>query len=214
MTLRHIIFFSTIYFYSCNDSSEKISADKIQDTAKTEIIKRTEPDLSDITTPHGNPIKFKRNGDNFQVQWVQNSRLKTFTEYEFEVYGANSWLPRFQDENQEYVLMRAGCGSPCWLGLFLPLTGDRSAKLIHEYLAYDLDQNYVAFLADDSDSLEVLNLKSARSERFKLATCKAAFKGWCIDTIFFEGQTLKFSWDSVVNWQKKEKALKKLKISI
>lgn len=214
MKFELLIIFFAICLCSCEEYPPKTSANKVRDTTKSAEVKKIEPDLTDVKTALGHIIKYKRTGDSFQVQWFQNGQLKTLTGCEFQVCSADAWIPRFKSENENYLLLKAGCGNPCWMGFFLPLNGDQQPNVIHEYLAYDLDQNYVAQINYDLDSIEVLNLKSNKTQRFKTGNCKSAFKGYCFDTMYFDKKCLKYSWDSAVDWSSKTKRIIKLKLKI
>lgn len=202
----------TICFYSCSDSSQKIPADKIQDSTKTEITKRIEPDLSDIKTPAGNIVKYKRTGDTIQIQWFQDGQLKTFSEMNFSVYDAEIWIPRFEGENDDFVILRAGCGSNCWLELFLPLKNGLTARWVDNPLACDLKQNYVAYVID---SLEILNFKTDKSQKFALDSCTSDVMRYiCIDTIYFGNKTVSYKWDQSAKWDYTPRKARQLKINI
>ncbi len=211
MTLRQIIIIWTICLFSCRDNSQKISVDKTTDSTKTENAKRIEPDLSDIKTPAGNIIKYKRTGDNFQIQWFQDGQLQTFVDT-FQVYGAEIWIPRFEDENENFVILRAGCGSNCWFEFFLPLKRGLTAKSIDNPLAFDIKQNYVAYVVD---SLEILNFKTDKLQKFPLDSCTSDVMPYiCIDTIYFGIKSLSYKWDHSARWDYTPKKARQLRIKI
>lgn len=149
--------------------------------------------LSPIKTPSGRTIKFKTVGKYFYVQWDNNHSLQTL-DYKFQTDGADAWFPRFKNESDNYIFLRAGCGSPCWIGIFLPLYKDGKPEIINEYLSYDLDKHYVAYFNYDIDSMEVFNLLTKKKQTFRTGKCESDFKGSCVDTIYFKDNYLYCKW--------------------
>src|SRR5579875_2798509 len=99
------------------------------------------PKISSFKTPKGHIIKFKKKDSNhFYIQWMNGNILKTL-DYEFDLQGADAWLPIFVDESENFLLIKAGCGNPCWIGFFLPLNSNYKYQVIHEYFGYDLKYN-------------------------------------------------------------------------
>ncbi|WP_291098724.1 MULTISPECIES: hypothetical protein [unclassified Flavobacterium] len=169
--------------------------------------------LEDMVTSNGNVIKFKKIGEQSFLQWNRKNKLETL-DYPFDLNGADAWLPRFVAENDNYLLFRAGCGSSCWTGFILPLNKNGNVTTISEYLAYDLNQNYVAYLNYDTDNLEVLNIASGEKQSFTTESCDAAFKGYCIDTIYFKQKKICYKWTTNANQDSKRNSLIELVLKI
>jgi hypothetical protein len=153
-----------------------------------------------LTTPNGNTFKFITNEGLFQLQWNQNGKWKHL-EYKFQVNGPDSYKPKFVAENDKYVLLRAGCGNPCWIGFFFPLKENKTAIIINEYLAFDLDQDFVARISNEN-KLQILNLKTYKVETIITPKCESEFIPYCIDTIYFQKKQLKFKWKEKINSSK------------
>ncbi len=144
-------------------------------------------------TPKGQEVKFVVIGNNYYIQWKQSDTLKTF-DYPFNlVEGGNSSFPRLVAENENYVVLRSSCGSPCWVGLFLPLYKGGRAKAVHEYIAFDINAKLVAYVSS-SDSIAILNLRTFQKQYFHPGKCESAFLGYCIDTAYFENNSLHYKW--------------------
>ena len=191
---------------SCvNHDSEKVVTTKT--TNKTIF---NHPD--NFTTPNGQRIQFFVKDSAYYMQWKQADSIKT-VDYTFDlVEGGNSSFPILVTENKNYVLLRHGCGSPCWNGFFLPLYKEGSSFIINNYLAYDLDKELVAYI-NDKDSLEIYNLRTSTKQTIYLEKCESAFKGYCIDTAYFQNNYFHYSWtpETYINSNKSQKRKIKLK---
>lgn len=163
-----------------------------------------------LTTPNGNVFKYRTYEGIFQLQWNQKGKWK-HCEYKFVVNGPEAHKPKFIAENDKYVLLRAGCGNPCWIGFFFPLNEGANATIVNEYVAYDLNQDYVVSISNEN-KLQLLNLKTHQFETIKTPKCESAFSPYCIDTIYFQKKQLKFKWKTDLNSKKEH--WYKFKISI
>jgi len=149
--------------------------------------------VDNFKTPLNHKIKFKKIGDKAYLQWYCDGELRTYDE-PFDLKGADAWLPKFMAENNDYILLKAGCGSPCWNGFFLPLKKSLKLKVIGEYLAFDLHQNYVAKVNYDTDQIEVENIITSKTQSVATEVCEAVTKAVCIDTIYFEPKKIVTKW--------------------
>jgi hypothetical protein len=131
---------------------------------------------------------------------------------DFAVYGADIWIPRFENEDKNFIILWAGCGSNCWLELILPLKKGLTARWIANPLAYDLKQHYVAYVVD---SLEILNFKSNKLQKFALDSCISDVNPYlCIDTIYFGNKSVSYKWDYSAKWDYTPKNTRLLKVKI
>ena len=149
--------------------------------------------VDDFKTPLNRDIKFKKIGDQVFLQWYCEGELRTYEE-PFDLKGAEAWIPWFIVENNDYILRKAGCGSPCWNGYFLPLKKSLKFKIINEYLVFDPAQNYVAKINYNTDLIEVENVVTSKTQSIKTEKCEAAFKAFCIDTIYFTPKKIVTKW--------------------
>jgi hypothetical protein len=169
------------------------------------------PKQSPFKTPQGHLIKFKTNGNIFYIKWKGQNGFKT-VDYPFDLKGADAWLPCLIAENDNFLVIRAGCGNPCWVGIFLPLKTNSNYHIINEYMGYDLAKGYVAYF-NDKEQLEVLNLKTAKTQAFQTEKCVSAFKGYCVDTLYFKNNSVYLQWNTQagINSKKGKLVTKKLK---
>lgn len=147
-----------------------------------------------LTTPKGNIFKFRTNQGLFQLQWNQKGKWKHL-EYKFQVRAAKADQPTFVAENDRYVLLKAGCGNTCRIGFFFPLKEGGTANVIDNYLAYDLDQDFVVSI-NSENNMQVLNLKTHKRETIKTPKYASDLSRYCVDTIYFQKKQLKFKWKS------------------
>jgi len=144
-------------------------------------------------TPLGAILKLKIiNDSSYIVQWGNSLKLKTCPDT-FHLDAHETWIPEFIAENKDYIVLRQGCGNPCWVGYFLPLNDSVKPRYIHEYLDYDLKNNLVAFIKCDN-IIEIVNLKTSLKEDHKTKNCTSVFLGYCIDSLSVKNKILKYKW--------------------
>ncbi len=131
------------------------------------------------------------NDSSYLLQWGNSLNLKTFPDT-FNLDGHETYIPKFIDENEDYIVMRKGCGNPCWIGYFLPINDSIKPISIYEYLDYDLENNLVAYI--NGNSIEIVNLKSKQTEVHGTKDCISAFIGYCIDSLSIKNRILSYKW--------------------
>ena len=199
----HFFIYSILFFSSI----------KIESKNHTTSIKTNNSSLLNFTTPSGSKIKFTIKKEKYFLQWKNQKRYQTLN-YPFELNGAESHKPKFIAESKDYILMRASCGNPCWIGAFLPKKSKNKPIIINEYFAYDLDKSYVCYLNSTTENLEILNLQTSTIQTIKTEYCSSAFKGYCIDTIYFSGKKLYYKWNCKNDSTSKNNELKEINIKI
>jgi hypothetical protein len=201
MDLKILFIVLTFGLYACNTTQDKIS-DYL--TSKKEI-NLNHP--GNFTTPNGQEIRFLVKDSKYNVQWRQGDSLKTLNYFFNLAEGGHTSFPSLIAENKNYVLLRSGCGNPCWLGLFLPLYKGGKPQIVNEYIAFDLNSDLVAFISN-TDSIAILNLKKFDKQYFNPGKCESAFPGYCIDTAYFKNNTFYYSWNSETTIRSKKAKIK------
>lgn len=156
-------------------------------------------------TKDGAIIKFKFISDSsYILQWGKLKKLKTFQQT-FNLDGHETWIPKLIDENKNYLVFRQGCGNPCWTGYFLPKNDSVNPLSVSEYLGYDLIDNLVVYVKN-SNTLEIINIKTRKVQDIELKGCKSAFPGYCIKNLTIKDKILRFKWipDTYINSEKGE----------
>jgi len=166
-----------------------------------------------MKTPLGRSIKLKLiNDSSYMIQWGDSLKLKTYPQT-FLLDGHKTWIPQYISENKDFIVMRQGCGNPCWVGYFLPINDSLKPHTIHEYLDFDLDNNLVASIKD-SNIIEVKNLKTNSIENHILNGCNSVFLGYCIDSLTIKNGILKYNWipKTTINSKKYQTKIEKIGI--
>ena len=100
---------------------------------------------------------------------MQDNQLKTLDSAYYSIEEGQAWTPVFVQENEDYIVLQAGCGSPCWIGIFLPLHNNDQPKVINEYLAFNLKSALVASINNDSIEKigETLKVSPVKIQKWK-----------------------------------------------
>ena len=137
----------------------------------------------------GTILKFKIINDScYVVQWGNSLKLKTCPDT-LHLDGHETWIPEFIAENKDYIVLRQGCGNPCWVGYFLPLNDSVKPRYIHEYLDYDLKNDLVAFI-NNKNNIGIINLRTGLTEDHKTKNRTSVFPGYCLDSLSVNDKTL------------------------
>ena len=164
-------------------------------------------------TPLGKTINFKIINDScYVIQWGNSLNLKTFPDT-LKLDGHEAWIPRYITENKDYIVLRQGCGNPCWVGYFLTLNDSINPQYIHEYLDFDLKNNLVVYIKDN-ENIGIVNIKTGLTEDYKTKKCGSIFPGYCIDIISLKNKTLKYIWYPKTKYGSKKGILITEKIKI
>ncbi len=163
-----------------------------------------------IITPLHRTVKLLWNGKSGSIQWIQNGKSKilrnAFYVKERDVVG----YPRFERESQDYIVLRYGCGSPCWIEIFLPLYKNGNPTIIEDPFVYDLGIDRVAGPGGINGTfMEILNLRTRKKQSFYPDSCTSAFIGYCIDTAYFEGNKFVYYWNAQATFDNRRSAKNK-----
>jgi hypothetical protein len=165
-------------------------------TAQSNRMNNTPANYLLLTTRRGHNIQLYKTDGHYYLKWQQDNKWMTMKDAFFSMEEGNARYPELVAESDDYVVLRAGCGSPCWVGAFLPLKQGENAMLIHEYITFDLSSRLVAYISGFSDSISILKLPTGQMRSYYTGKCESAFTGYCIDTAFFDGNKLFYNWDS------------------
>ena len=176
-----IVFIIFLFTISCNNSTQ---VDPI--IADSKLFKDSLNCFKIIQTPRNKIINFKLVNDScYVLQWGNRNNLRMLDDT-FFLNIQESWQPRFISENQDYIVMRSGCGNPCWIGYFLPLDYSIDPIIISEYLDFDLDNDLVAYPSKSSNGIEILNIRTKQKELHPLKNCNSAFVGYSVKKYDFK----------------------------
>lgn len=157
-----------------------------------EIGRATRPGT--IRTPRGATITYDYNFQTgtFAVRWGKG-KLTRGPSPSYQLTGGCE--PAYVEwENDHFIVMRIGCGSPCWYAIVLPLGRTTAPETIYYPLAFDSAHSLLATVGDDT-LLEVRNLRTKRVQRLApQPPCSSVFPGWCVDEITFAQNRLQVRW--------------------
>lgn len=170
-----------------------------------------------LTTPQGKIIDyhFVKNSRIYFLQWGTKNSLRTHPDT-LTLDDRSVRNPVYVAEGKDYIMMEYGCGSPCWVGLFLPIDKNKPPIEIHEYQAYDLANNLVAYFNPNVNKPEIIveNLKTGKQQAISVNnTCVSAFPGYCA-TINIKNKTLHYYWSPSAAEKPSDTVSKKVKINI
>ncbi len=137
----------------------------------------------DTLSINGNYVKYNLQGNEAQLEYG-NKYFKRVLPEKYNCQIADAGIPKFKWDNHDFIVLKYGCGSPCWGVLILPLNIKDSIKNIMYDLASDPTNNTIVYLGEpDYNDLVIENLKLKTKQMIKIAQCNSAFLGYCIDSI-------------------------------
>lgn len=191
------------------------------DPAKTVILSNTSEEqrdchlwLADTVLSTGYFVNYVNEHGNVKIQWG-NNHFKRTLEKDFDCDGAPSWVPTMRWSTSRYMGLKYGCGSPCWGSIILP-TNEKDPVIERMYdLVTDTLTNRIVYLNNESyDKFVVENLATGTVISVDYGfDCKAAFVGYCIDTIGLDNDMLFVRWVEWIN-DGKEKIIKTEQFSL
>lgn len=167
------------------------------------------------TSPNGNFILYHVTNNSAFIEYGNKSFHRLLPEkYDCDI--ADSRIPHFEWDNHNFIVLRYGCGSPCWGILILPLDSEKPVRNIMFEMAFDSLNNLVGYLdCENYNSLIIENLKTNQASRidFPFKTDHGEFIGYWIDSIVIKDQKLYYRY-SDPNDDNKEKIHTKVEIDI
>jgi hypothetical protein len=149
-----------------------------------------------IRTPGNVTIEFVREGaGDYEIRWSRGPLHRSTSQRIAPTGGgepAYLWW-----ESKQFVVLRQGCGSPCWIAVVLPLDARQEDRLYWYPVAYDRDRNLLAYLGEDVRSVVAENLVTHRTQVMPVTPlCSWAFPGWCVSNVEFRADTMHVRWCS------------------
>jgi len=75
-------------------------------------------------------------------------------------------------DNEDFIFVRYGCGSPCWGGLVLSLNNEDEIKDFEMYLYEDSLNNLVVYPDEDWENLVLENFSTGQTQKEKFEFCE------------------------------------------
>lgn len=138
----------------------------------------------DTITLNGNYLKYHMQGKVAQMEYG-NNHFQRYLPEEYSCDLSDARIPKFKWDNNDFICLKYGCGSPCWGVKILPLNINDSIRNIMYDLAWDPGNNILVYLGEpDYNSFIIENLKSKTRQKVELSQkCDETFLGYCIDSI-------------------------------
>lgn len=177
----------TLFFIALSVSTKLIGQSK-------ECFKQYTP--YDTVTKNGNFIKYHYKYDFVSLEYG-NSTFHKILDNQFPCQKADSWIPSFQWESKDFLVLRYGCGSPCSGVWILPLDSVFNARNIMFELTYDPENNLIAYLDNDNFTyLLIENLKTCQKKKieFPFKTDHGEFIGYWIEDISLKDNKLYYKY--------------------
>jgi hypothetical protein len=145
----------------------------------------------DTISVNGNYIKYHVKNNNVTIEFG-NQTFHRFLKDKITCDIADARIPHYIWDNNEFICLEYGCGSPCWGVLILPLNSKDTIRNIMYNLAFDPTNNLIAYLDNSNyDKIVIENLKTKVRQVIEFTkSCNDAFIGYCIDSISIRNNEL------------------------
>lgn len=179
-----LLFIVTIV--SCkNNSSLMKNTDKIQESSKK----------SDkyIVKSSGDYYRFHFKDDTiYTIEWG-NKSFKNETKQTFEILG-NGTL-NLSKSGDAVIILEQSCGTSCSYCVVLPLKTGAKEKVFIQTISYDINKNLIVYIPEEETFIRIENyLTGEKLDILENNLCPAAFKGDCIDSVYFKGNNVIIKW--------------------
>lgn len=205
MRLSYIISVLTLFTVEQNENTKLLAKSSFDNQSPCHF-----HDLKKEITPKGNFFDFKLiSKDKYFLRWG-NESLSRILRDTFYCDSPPTARPSFEEENDKYLVLRFGCGSPCWAGIFLPLNPTQRPKTIYSYYDFDLANNLVASLELDGSEpvICVDNLLTKTKKKYKVDyECESAIPTYCLDSLSISNHKLYYKWTSDFKTNKKRERI-------
>lgn len=125
----------------------------------------------------------------------------------YECQTADSWIPKFEWDTHDFMILTYGCGSPCWGILVLRFDSVNPIRNIMYDMAFDYENNLVVYLdCDNYSSIIIENLKTSQARRieFPFKSDHGEFIGAWIEDVSIKNDKLKYKYsDPNVDYDKR-----------
>lgn len=167
--------------------------------------------LDEYVSDNGNEIKLR--GSQSRFLYRISVKSNEGFEKDFDI-AENSYIANHSSilwDNDDFIFVRYGCGSPCWGGKVLSLNRDEEIRDFVMYIYEDSINNLVVFTDTlDWDFLILEDLSTGEQKKEKFDFCeKASIPHWIIDTVtFVEPRTVEVKYKSKGCEEIKKKKIK------
>ncbi|MEM9887417.1 MAG: hypothetical protein AAF849_16095 [Bacteroidota bacterium] len=138
----------------------------------------------------GSFLRYICEGENMFIEYG-NKDFKKIMEDTFPCTDPYTAIPRLWWDNNDFICLRFGCGSPCWGTKILSLNKEDTVQTYMYQYGYDDKRNVIIYLEyeveTDKQLLVARNLKSKEIKEIEFEACdNVAFIGYCIDSVSYQ----------------------------
>ncbi len=146
----------------------------------------------DTITPRGNFVKNVRTSqDSYYVSWGNATIKRNLPPVRIDAASEFPWLV---NENENVLILRAGCGMPCWYATILPLDSVSAPFEVDFPLVYDMKNNLVVYSGVKDTIVWVENFLSRLHMPIVGKNCGSAFNFFCTDSVSIVDKQLYLRW--------------------
>ncbi len=143
---------------------------------------------------NGSFLRYFCEGENMFIEYG-NEQFKKIMKDTFLCTDSYVGIPRQWWDNEDFICLQFGCGSPCWGSNILPLNEKDTVETYLYQYGYDEKRNLIIYLdyeaKKDKPFVVAKNLKSKGIEKTEFDACDdVAFMGYCIDSISYKNGEL------------------------
>jgi hypothetical protein len=152
----------------------------------------------DTTTCRGNYVLYNVFNDSVTIDYGNKLFRRSLPE-KVDCQIADAWIPHYQWDNNDFIVLRYGCGNPCWGILVLPLDSTQNARNIMYEIAFSPKDNLIAYFGyENYDHLIVENLKTCQWVDIELPfkSDHGEFLGYWIEKISIKNKTLYYKYSN------------------
>ena len=145
-----------------------------------------------INTENGYFVKYSLVSDtSYIISWGNKKFHRNLDE---KTIGADAWYPRYEYSNDSVIILRAGCGNPCWYALILPLNKNKQIRRVDFPEGYDMKNNLIVYLGNNDTLIVIENYLDGKRKAIIGKNCGSSFNGYCIDSISINNRQFYMRW--------------------
>lgn len=186
---------------SCHPKKQAAHNIITQKISNADSLWRAELHYYDTITSSGFIIMHKIiDSNHYQILWGKQNNLKTYKET-FEAYSDAS-IPKLKTETKNFLILRYGCGNPCWGCVTLPKDSLFKPQDMMYDMGYNSENDLLAYWNYEKKGLTITvrSLKTEKEKDFLLCdTCFSAASIYCLNSVKLYSNKIYFKWNSTRN---------------
>jgi hypothetical protein len=160
----------------------------------------------DTTSVNGNFLKYHVVDNSVFIEYGNNSFHRSLPD-KYDCQITDFWIPKFEWDTHDFMILKYGCGSPCWGIFVLRFDSLNPVRNIMYDMAFDYDNELIVYLGNmDYNSLIVENLKTLQRIKieFPFKSDHGEFMGSWIDSISIKNNQLYYKYSNPNDYNEKK----------